>query len=244
MFGGLKSPGILKNDVLKFDFSTNFWTIVNSGGSSSSLPAARYHHIALTDKDHNRLLVVWGDNFLTSSIRPQIQDIWQYNFLTNTWQLLESGSHKALYHPVGGLYKDILYFAGGDLRPRPYEVEAESAVGGLDAELVVELANGTRVIGEADVDSEYTDPVTGEESRSTDLHYFLDVEPDGRIKFTQQSYPSVTAGEFKMAAFAPYKSKFIIVRGGFRWYCAKFAPQCTKVYLDNPFKVHLEDLVY
>jgi len=233
LFGGLKSPGILKNDLLTFDYTTGLWSVVSVSGAA--LPAGRYHQRMLLDKSrvgsNDRLIVVWGDNFLSASIPPPvyINDIWDFDLTTHQWSLLDSGNQRALYHPIAGHYKKILYVAYGDLRPKPYEVEFEDS-------------NGT----EAEVEPECFDEITGFESTPTDLHYVLNVEDANGYSRALQSINVISSlGSSKMNAHAPYKEKFIYAFGGFNFYCPKFVPvgnrTAVTTYVSNVYVTDLSD---
>lgn len=248
LFAGFRLPGVHMNDIWKFNFNYKNWTLVNAGGSNSTLyPAPRYHHLAFVDEKNDRLIVVWGDNYPPGN-KPQVNDIWQYSFLTNTWQRLDYGTQQANFHPVGGFYKNIVYFAGGDGRPRSYEVEFEEFE--LDATVTINNVTYPVVVEnteiEAEAEPEYEDPVTKFDSFATNLHYAIDVTPDGALgrRYTMEVHPTVTPGQFKMVAHDQYgnNGRYLIMRGGFRWFCPKFAPRCSIVYLDNVYRFDLKEL--
>jgi len=262
---GLKSPGILENDVRTFNFTTNLWSVDNAGGNSPGLPAKRYHQIAVVDdgcthndnewykcsgdhpcnRDNARFIMAWGDNYLFGAIIPHINDIWQYTFSNKSWTLLEYGSKKANYHVIAAIYNNKFLIAGGDVRPREFNVNLFITVGSkeVDGSAVIQLANGTQVLATTqNSEGNYIDPVTFFESATTQVHYVLDITPNGYTKDLQQVFPRITAGEFKMSAFAMVTPKLLAVRGGYGFFCAKYAPRCEQDYLQNVYLVHLDDI--
>lgn len=256
LFAGLKSPGILKNDILRFNLANMTWSVVSAGGSNTTqFPRARYHQRGIYDEETDRFIVAWGDNFLFKTTLVHINDIWAYSFVTNTWALIESGSKKALYHPVAGLYNGQFLLGGGDLRPRPFEVEFDTFALNITS---ITICNGNTTCPpnvtystnttltsfdiDADVDAEYFDPTTGFESDPSDIHYIFDTTDDGAPRRLMRIYPKTTPGEFKMSAFGPYKDKNIVMRGGFNYWCAKFADNCPKKDLDDVYILDMSDL--
>ena len=223
LFGGLKSPGIIKNDLHTFNFASGLWSVVSVAGP---LPSARYHVRAAYDDSNNQIVAVWGDNFLAPSIPPPvyINDVIAFDLASSTWRVIEHSKH-ANYHPIMAIYKGHMYVAYGDPRPKPLDVNFEG-----------------NVSLSASVDVECEDDVTGFSSAEADIHYILDVAP-GAGKNLQRFYPQYTADKLKMAAYTTDKKTLYVV-GGFSLDCPKFVPagvnQTTVTqYLDH---VHTFDM--
>jgi hypothetical protein len=243
LFAGLTSSYQLMNDVWKFIFETGQWTLINSG-LIGIVPVGRYHQSTILGKDF--AIMAWGDNYLFGATVPHINDIWQYTFSTNSWRLVETGSKKANYHPIAGIYKNKFYIGGGDLRPRPLNVDLEIQQNGktIGGQALISINSTTFIATTQDVDLEYYDPVTQFETTTTDLQYWLDITNYGN-NLTQnlmQVYPPNEYGPFKMSAYVQISPKTLAVRGGYGYFCAKFAPRCNIEYLKNVYLIDLSTL--
>jgi len=226
LIGGLTGSYVLQNDVRVFDLNTKTWSIAHAGGANSSFPAARYNHVQLSDDVNERILIIWGDNYLGGAIVPHINDIWEFQSASNIWKLREVGSKQATQHPVGGVYKEILYIGGGDYRPRPNLV----------------LSNTSQVIGQVQV--EIQDQVTKYDAQVSDLHYAFDSTQNGGQQTLLQVYPGASPGPFKKSAFSTNStdSRYLFMRGGYNWICPKHQIRCVTSYLENVYKVDLFQL--
>jgi hypothetical protein len=264
LFAGLTSSYQLMNDVWKFNFETATWTLVNSG-LVGTVPVGRYHQVTVLGTncqsnnqfeqqeqeegcDHNNdfAIMAWGDNYLFGATVPHINDIWEYTFSTNSWRLVETGSKKANYHPIAGIFGKKFFIGGGDFRPRPLKVDLQVQLNGqtVDGQAFISINSVTYVATTQDVDLEYYDPVTQFETSTTDLQYWLDITNYGS-NLTQnlmQVYPRNEYGPFKMSAYVQISPTTLAVRGGYGYFCAKFAPRCSIEYLKNVYLIDLSTL--
>jgi N-acetylneuraminic acid mutarotase len=104
LFGGMNYDGLFKNDLWKYDLSSNMWTWINgsnissNGGNtglfcinnSTNCPSSRLESKACwTDSDNNFWL--FGGATSVSSINSWLNDLWHYNVQENEWTLINTG---------------------------------------------------------------------------------------------------------------------------------------------------------
>ncbi len=109
VFGGQDSSGNVHNNVYQYDVFSDIWS---SDATVGGPPQARYYHTASIIGPN---MFIFGGTNPYNTNTPYLNNLWQYNVSTQTWQQLASGPPGRIYHSSVVVGFDLIIFGGFDV---------------------------------------------------------------------------------------------------------------------------------